>query len=703
MAHIINPGRANFDQATKVVAGSFSTIRYVYTASHPVEDGGHIKIAFRSASDMGKPQFSRPEEDNFCSIETSADCMFVPEWSETGYVQPWGKELILTIANGYLKNGDTVELTFGDTSYGSRGWQIQTFVEKAFAFRTWADPLATFEYKPLAEYPTMNIVPGRPHRAVCIAPSIMEVNKSIVIGLRVEDRWMNPLGPMHMIEHPGFDEIGHFCIEVVDDNTGLEASSNPIMILDKMPKNNYFWADFNGQSGETCGTGSIENYFDFGRDYAGLNILAHQGCDFQITDNFWQSVKNVSDAHNFKKAGEFVTFPGFEWSGNTALGGDRSVFFSSTSCNITRSSCDLLPDKNSAHPDSPSVEDLFNNLKHQSVGACTIANADGRYANMQRHDSHLEVGIEIHSSLGTFEWLLEDAFKNSCRVGICANSDEHKGRPGLSYPGASKYESSGGLTCVLSRSLSRRDIFHAMRKRNFYATTGNRAILDLNLYVNDEPTAIMGDLVRLEPGDIAKLDVQIIGSAPVERIDLVNGLEKMLIQRTYGEDELGSRVKVMWSGAENRGRNRGVDWSGHMVIRDNRVKKAIPINFWNPDNLPVINEDGTEISWDSCTSGGLAGLILDLEHPTEGSMRMETAQGNLECHFTRVGYHPYDFDFEGLDKKIAVYRLPDELFETHFEFKIELNTLHRGDNPIFVRMYQEDGHIAWSSPIYINI
>ena len=157
MAHIINPGRANFDQATKVVAGSFSTVHYVYTASHPVEDGGHLKIAFRSASDMGNPQFNHPEEDNFCSIETSADCMFIPEWRETGYVQPWGKELILTITNGYLKSGDTIEITFGDTSYGSRGWQIQTFVEKAFAFKTWSDPLATFEYKPLAEYPTMNM------------------------------------------------------------------------------------------------------------------------------------------------------------------------------------------------------------------------------------------------------------------------------------------------------------------------------------------------------------------------------------------------------------------------------------------------------------------------------------------------------------------------------------------------------------------
>ena len=702
MTYVLSPGTANLNQATRVIAGSYSTVTYIYTTGHPIDDGGHIKIAFRYAGDFAVPQFAHPEEDNFCSIETTGDCMFLPSWRDLSYTNPWGKELILEIANGFLRSGDTVTLTFGDRSGGSRGWQVQTFVEKTFAFKTFVDPMATHQYKRLPESPTMNVAPGRPVKAICLAPSIMQKNQEIAFYLKLEDRWGNPAAPIERIVHPGFPEEGNFAIEIGDEKTGLEAASNPILITETKPKMHFYWADFSGQSEETCGSNSIEQYFDFGRDFAVLDILGHQGNDFMMTDSTWQAVKNAADSHNFRTAGEFVTFPGFEWSGNTLVGGDRNVFFSSTNCNITRSSRDMLPDYESIHFDSPTVEHLFNNLKTQSVNAFTIANVGGRYANMDMHDPEVEVGVEIHSSAGTFEWLLADALKTGCRVGICANSADHKGRPGASYPGASKYDSYGGLTCVLSRSLSRRDIFYSMKKRHFYATTGNRAIIDMKLEINDKTHYMMGDELQLREDDVAKLYVQVVGTAPVESINLLNGMQDMLIQRAYGAEDLGRRVKIIWSGAEERGHHRGVDWSGRLIVRDNNILNVTPVNFWNPDLQPFISEDNV-VNWESYTTGGLAGVILELEDANAGSIRMETAQGNLEFSLSMIGYDPRTFDFEGLDKKISIYQLPDELFETNFDFKIELSTLHKGCNPVYIKMIQEDGHMAWTSPVYIDV
>ncbi len=66
------------------------------------------------------------------------------------------------------------------------------------------------------------------------------------------------------------------------------------------------------------------------------------------------------------------------------------------------------------------------------------------------HDGRLETAVEVHSAWGTFEWLLQDAFEAGYRVGIVANSDGHKGRPGACYPGASFFGSYGGLTCFLA-------------------------------------------------------------------------------------------------------------------------------------------------------------------------------------------------------------------------------------------------------------
>ena len=71
-----------------------------------------------------------------------------------------------------------------------------------------------------------------------------------------------------------------------------------------------------------------------------------------------------------------------------------------------------------------------------------VAHVGGRYADIKyAHDGALETAVEVHSAWGTFEWLVRDAFEKGFRVGIVANSDGHKGRPGACYPGASFFGS----------------------------------------------------------------------------------------------------------------------------------------------------------------------------------------------------------------------------------------------------------------------
>ena len=52
-------------------------------------------------------------------------------------------------------------------------------------------------------------------------------------------------------------------------------------------------------------------------------VTAHQGNDFEVSDVFWDTVNATTG--RFYQPGAFVTFPGYEWSGNTPLGGDRNV------------------------------------------------------------------------------------------------------------------------------------------------------------------------------------------------------------------------------------------------------------------------------------------------------------------------------------------------------------------------------------------
>ena len=691
-------GTATVQPGQPVVAGSFTTIRFIYTAEHPIDDSGYIKITFRSAGDFGVPQFDKPVVPNYCTVLTTGDCRIEPRWDPKGHTRPWSRALYLQVRGGFLDRGKEIVVVFGDTSDGSPGWQAQTFCEDTFEFKTFIDPIATYQFKELPVSPTLQIVPGKPERAVCIAPSQVMANRAFVTHLKLEDRWGNPTKSPQKQSHPGFSAAGVQQIAAEDKKTGLAAESNPIRVLTAENDGalNSYWADFHGQSEETIGSKPIEDYFRFARDHALLDIVAHQGNDFQITDAFWEEINRVTKA--FYEPGVFVTFPGYEWSGNTPLGGDRNVYTVSEGGRMIHSCTDLLPEKGS-YEIAPTAAELFNELKKQATPRPFVfAHVGGRYADISMHDPEIELAVEVHSAWGTFEWLVDDALRRGYRVGICANSDGHKGRPGASYPGASRFGSLGGLTCVLAPKLERQSLVDALFTRHFYATTGNRCLLDVKLATADGRTAMMGDCIQSD-AETAFLRVWVAGDAPIESVQVRNGLTVVETLRPFGKDELGSRVKVSWSGAEVRGRDRLVTWDGGLHVQGNAILDAAAINFWNP-NRPLVRVGGDRLAWESITTGGVTGVILTLEEPDAGVLKIETLQRCVECEIASVGLEPQVWDCGGLRKRIEVSRLPDRQASNEFSFGLSLSKLAPGDNPIFVRVMQEDGQMAWTSPIY---
>ena len=116
----------------------------------------------------------------------------------------------------------------------------------------------------------------------------------------------------------------------------------------------HFWGDTHGQSNETLGTNAAREYFEFGRDKAFLDVMGHQGNDFQITGAFWRELNALSE--EFDKPGRFVCIPGYEWSANTAVGGDRNVHYRHEGETIHRSShaqiadaADIVDEASDAH------------------------------------------------------------------------------------------------------------------------------------------------------------------------------------------------------------------------------------------------------------------------------------------------------------------------------------------------------------------
>ncbi|MCA9113956.1 MAG: DUF3604 domain-containing protein [Planctomycetaceae bacterium] len=679
----------------RVTAGSWQTCSLTYTAGTAgIDDTGAIKLVLRYASDCGVPQFTDPAAPHYTTAVASNGVLLELRYDSKDHERPWGRTVRVRVRQGFLRQGETITLTLGDRSGGSPGWRMQTFVEDTFELRVLIDRYATCVYEQLARSPELRIVPGAPVRMVAVAPGLAAPGKTVAVRTRLEDEWGNPVGRPRTFRQEGFTEAGYQTAVVTDEETGLQAESNPVLVTSDAEYGRY-WADLHGQSEETIGTNTVEQYFQFARDRAFLDIASHQGNDFQITDAFWQHLQQVTRAMN--RSGKFVAFPGWEWSGNTGLGGDRNVFFREEGGPIHRSSRALVRTEDSTDECAGTVEELFDRMETCGQDVMLAAHVGGRYADIARHREGLESAVEVHSAWGTFEWMLEDAFSRGYRVAVVANSDGHKGRPGASWPGASTFGSYGGLTCVLATQLDREAVWEAYRQRRVYATTGARIQLDVATTSGDQ----MGSLIHCRAGEPPELAIRVCGTAPLERVEIRNGTRVLKTVRAYQKADLADRLKVLWQGAQVRGRGRAVSWDGGLKLKGNRIGGFTPVNFHNPEQ-PCRQTGAGELSWQSITTGGVAGVIVDLARGTAGTLEVETPLKRFRVETGKLSLTGRRYELGGVGLAISAYRLPASggPREMEFRFQPRLEDMHQGDNPLMVHVVQEDGHMAWSSPIY---
>ena len=91
----------------------------------------------------------------------------------------------------------------------------------------------------------------------------------------------------------------------------------------------------------------------------------------------------------------------------------------------------------------------------------------------------------------------------------------------------------------------------------------------------------MGDIVQTEADEI-ELSITIAAHAGIERIELRNGANVLETIRPYTEADLGNRVRVIWSGAEYRGRGRDTQWRGRAQFTGATITGFETINLVEP-------------------------------------------------------------------------------------------------------------------------
>jgi hypothetical protein len=735
-------GSATIEPKGAFEAGCFESFTLVYTAGYfGIDDTGSIKVVHRFASDMGKPQFTDPKGWNYTTVEASNGAILQVEYDGKRNIRPWDKTLFVRVVRGFLREGDQLIVRFGDRRQGSPGMRVQTFSEPTFEYKVLVDAFAAYEYTEILDSPTIAVVAGPPVAYKAVLPTLRQVGEPFRFGFKGEDKWGNPSDrlscritlrasipvrglpqtidlqpgqPALVLENLVVDQPGDLRIDVLRDGAVL-ASSNPCRLTQDADVRHY-WADLHGQSEETIGTNSAQDLIEFGRNVAFLDAMSHQGNDFQITTPFWNELNRLTAQYN--EDGRFIIFPGYEWSGNTGLGGDRNVMYLHEGRPIHRSSHALVDDLSDADTDANSADDLFQALRDEDV--IVFAHVGGRYADIAiSHDARIERSVEVHSDWGTFEWLLEDALDKGYRVGILANSDGHKGRHGASYPGASLFGAYGGLSCLVAPALTRAALAESLRKRRHYATTGCRAVLDLKVQFTENATifsddpklgktvtshtareAEMGDVVQYG-GNEAWIEFELLTEGAIESIEIRNRMEVVECLRPYTQADLGSRIRIVWEGSEYRGRGRQTVWDGSATLEGNAFIEPRPINFLNLDKELRQSAPGV-LDWESLTTGGFSGVDTRLADPKQGTLRIKTPLVEASLQVADIGLVPTLFEAGGIKRQMQVYRLPDQNQCRHYRARIRV-PLHGGsDNAVYLRATTEDGFLIYSSPVYVT-
>ena len=145
-----------------------------------------------------------------------------------------------------------------------------------------------------------------------------------------------------------------------------------------------------------------------------------------------------------------------------------------------------------------------------------------------------------------------------------------------------------------------------------------------------------------------------------------------------------------------------VQWICKSQITKGKILKIKDINFWNPNRKPKLINDN-ELEWKAVTTGGFSSCDLWVDEiALTGSLKINTNFENISVKLKDIIAKEKTFNFGGMDIKLNIKCLPDKLNNSSFTFKKEFDLIKNKEAKFYVKVTQENGHQAWSSPIYIQ-
>jgi len=122
--------------------------------------------------------------------------------------------------------------------------------------------------------------------------------------------------------------------------------------------------------------------------------------------------------------------------------------------------------------------------------------------------------------------------------------------------------------------------------------------------------------------------------------------------------------------------------------------------MWNLDKRIEKRAPG-ELKWSALSTGNFGGFDAWLADPGAGTLRIDTVLVKAEIKVSDIAREDLLFEAGGIGRRMRVFRLPDENPHRRVQIERRVTLRDAGDNAFYVCLTQEDGHLVWSSPIYV--
>ncbi|MDG2052033.1 MAG: CehA/McbA family metallohydrolase [Myxococcota bacterium] len=559
-----------------------------------IAEGGVVFLQPSPFWDWDPPQIRNPVGAAYTTVSTSAEGVEL----ETNDAS--GAFLAVTIRGRALAPGEKIRFIYGDGPVGAR---VDRYAEQDSPLYISVDGDGDGVRGLTHPSPHVDVLAHDPEQLHGVIRSTAEPGDPVRITVGALDALGNAspvqrggirlLGVPESVDLPEFidlsgQENGHLTLtstgwpegihriqlEGTGDLQGLTAEVNPIVVREGISR--ILWGDLHGHSQISDGTSTPDQYYDYARRVAGLDVTAltdhdHWGMDpLDANGSAWKSIRQ--SVQRYQEPERFVTLLGYEWT-NWLHGHRHVLYFDHENDREIYSSLD---------PNYDTPDELWAALRGQSALTFAHHSAGGPVSTNWRDyppDPVLEPLTEIVSVHGSSEAAdsphpihrpvagnyVRDALNAGYPLGFIGSGDSHDGHPGLvqlADPGGA-----GGLAAIRSEALTREGVLEALRARRTYATDGARIWLDVRL--DDAPMGSILESNADDPPSTQNLQVEVVGTAPIERIDLIRTGQ---IARVDGDGQLDLRLsrKIPRLG-------RGEYHYVRVIQRDGRTAWSSPI------------------------------------------------------------------------------------------------------------------------------